>query len=410
LLPETEDNFCFKTYNLTTSGTYRYFRFEVLKGEEEESSVTLSELKLIGNTATEDIVNPTFRGVTIKDELHPVESGGFSFGGNYSTLDSTDDQMLDTHNAGGKAFHAALNISALNVGGYDFNCYSDAELTTPAAGTIPFDADDGSVTLYPKWALTLNNDDSQAAENEKNTGIISSAAEFPIACDVTLADRKLYKDGDWNTLCLPFDLGNPDAEEGHYFDGTPLEGATVMTLESTSFEDGTLTMNFVDCPAIVAGVPFLVKWEAQTPGYVENPIFEGVTIWNGAYNIKTDYVDFVGTHSSTVIYEEGTAKHNLYLGSGNDIYYPSRTGYTVNACRAYFRLNGLTAGTPSAEVRAFVLNFGEDSETGIRNLTPDPSPNGERSNYWYSLDGRRLSGKPTASGVYINNGRKVVIK
>lgn len=28
----------------------------------------------------------------------------------------------------------------------------------------------------------------------------------------------------------------------------------------------------------------------------------------------------------------------------------------------------------------------------------------------YSLDGRRLSGKPSVKGVYINNGRKVVIK
>ncbi len=29
---------------------------------------------------------------------------------------------------------------------------------------------------------------------------------------------------------------------------------------------------------------------------------------------------------------------------------------------------------------------------------------------WYDLSGRRLSGKPKAKGVYINNGRKVVIK
>ena len=29
---------------------------------------------------------------------------------------------------------------------------------------------------------------------------------------------------------------------------------------------------------------------------------------------------------------------------------------------------------------------------------------------WYSLDGRRLSGKPSAKGLYINNGNKVVIK
>lgn len=29
---------------------------------------------------------------------------------------------------------------------------------------------------------------------------------------------------------------------------------------------------------------------------------------------------------------------------------------------------------------------------------------------WYTLDGRRLSGKPTAKGIYINNGQKVIIK
>jgi hypothetical protein len=33
-----------------------------------------------------------------------------------------------------------------------------------------------------------------------------------------------------------------------------------------------------------------------------------------------------------------------------------------------------------------------------------------RSAAWYSLDGRKLSGKPTKSGVYIHNGKKVVIK
>ena len=31
-------------------------------------------------------------------------------------------------------------------------------------------------------------------------------------------------------------------------------------------------------------------------------------------------------------------------------------------------------------------------------------------NHWYSLDGRMLSGKPTKKGIYINDGRKVVIK
>lgn len=43
-------------------------------------------------------------------------------------------------------------------------------------------------------------------------------------------------------------------------------------------------------------------------------------------------------------------------------------------------------------------------------LTPDPSPKGEGSNYWFTLDGRKLCEQPTHPGVYINNGKKVVVK
>jgi hypothetical protein len=32
------------------------------------------------------------------------------------------------------------------------------------------------------------------------------------------------------------------------------------------------------------------------------------------------------------------------------------------------------------------------------------------SEAWYTLDGVRLSGKPTKKGLYINNGKKIVIK
>ena len=39
--------------------------------------------------------------------------------------------------------------------------------------------------------------------------------------------------------------------------------------------------------------------------------------------------------------------------------------------------------------------------------TPDPSLNGGE---WYDLSGRKLDTKPTAKGLYINGGRKVVVK
>lgn len=45
--------------------------------------------------------------------------------------------------------------------------------------------------------------------------------------------------------------------------------------------------------------------------------------------------------------------------------------------------------------------------TGISPVTTLPSP---VTNTWYTLDGRKLSGKPARKGIYIHNGVRVVIK
>ena len=231
-------------------------------------------------------------------------------------------------------------------------------------------------------------------------------------CDVVLTGRTLYKDGDWNTLCLPFNLGNPEAEGGHYFDGTLLEGATVKTLESTDFKDGLLTMNFVDVHEIEAGKPYLVKWEDDGSNNLVDPVFEGVTITNDANHIETDYVDFVGTYSS-VVFDAGTAhKDVLFLGSGSSLYYPDGTKpTTINACRAYFTLKGITAGDPAngGNVKGFVLNFdGEDDPNGLNEELRMKNEEFATAKGWYSLDGKKLDGKPTQRGIYIHNGKKVL--
>jgi len=83
----------------------------------------------------------------------------------------------------------------------------------------------------------------------------------------------------------------------------------------------------------------------------------------------------------------------------------------VNACRAYFQLKqGLTVGEPANGVRAFVLNFGDDETTGIISIENGKLKIENDADTWYSLDGRKLSGKPSVKGVYVNNGRKVIIK
>ena len=74
---------------------------------------------------------------------------------------------------------------------------------------------------------------------------------------------------------------------------------------------------------------------------------------------------------------------------------------TLPAGRIFLPLNGGNA----AATRGIVIEGG--GTTGIRNLVSDSeASHGE----WYDLQGRKLDGKPIRKGVYILNGRKVVVK
>ena len=108
---------------------------------------------------------------------------------------------------------------------------------------------------------------------------------------------------------------------------------------------------------------------------------------------------------------EGTLKKTtvephsvLTLGYGNktgDLGFWWYTGTTIPANRAYIPESALES---APGVKGITLVF--DEETGIKTTNPT-NPTNES---WYSIDGRKLEGKPTQKGLYINNGRKVLIK
>jgi hypothetical protein len=58
--------------------------------------------------------------------------------------------------------------------------------------------------------------------------------------------------------------------------------------------------------------------------------------------------------------------------------------------------------------RGFFGLPGDGETTGI--CPAEIKETAERAGLWYSLDGRKLNGKPSAKGVYIVGGKKVVIK
>ena len=241
--------------------------------------------------------------------------------------------------------------------------------------------------------------------DQDNTAAISDANAQ--TRNVTLSGHTLYRDGDWNTLCLPFNVPN--------LTGTPLSGATLMELGNsggctTGYEPSTytLTLDFVPAPMIEAGHAYIVKWDSPAADIV-NPVFNNVSICNEnpadqSATSADNTVSFCGSYAYQGF--DADNKSVLFLDSNNKLYYP-RAGASIGAFHASFLLNGITASELDANgIKKFVLRFGGD-ETGIRSLTPAPSPVGEGS--IYILDGRRIS-QPSVKGVYVKNGKKVIIK
>ncbi len=59
-----------------------------------------------------------------------------------------------------------------------------------------------------------------------------------------------------------------------------------------------------------------------------------------------------------------------------------------------------------------VLNFGDDDTNGIADVEANSSLSTPHSSLsaWYDLSGRRLSGKPVQKGIYVNSGKKIIVK
>ena len=244
-----------------------------------------------------------------------------------------------------------------------------------------------------------------------NTG---NNSELISSCDgmklpVMLDGRTLYKDGAWNTICLPFNLT---------LSGSPLDGAVARPLRAASISNDKTTLNLEFGDAVtelVAGTPYIIKWP-KAADYVNddahnivNPLFRNATIDatdRGYDNGESadSHVRFVGTYNGMEF--NGKDYGILFMGGENTLYYPT-SGAGIGAQRAYIRI-GDDGAWMTRSLTSFDIDFGHgENVTGIISTSAATRDDAQG---WYTIDGRRLSGQPTASGVYVHDGRKVLIK
>lgn len=229
----------------------------------------------------------------------------------------------------------------------------------------------------------------------------------------------------YSTLMLPFAVSTDNLEgisAVYSFNGVDVVNGKKAVTVNPKWEKEKSTVPF----DLSANTPYLVKMNSPTLGVeggvtlnrlVADPCVEkndwclrgtlGYIKWTDDTN--DEYYDSKRASEIGSVYGfAASSDGNVSVGE----FVKVESGASIKPFRAYLQhisntTRGLTRGDDDEELpdRMSVIVRDSSSETGIlkvKSEKPDEA--------WYALDGRQLNGKPSMKGVYINGGRKVVIK
>ena len=243
--------------------------------------------------------------------------------------------------------------------------------------------------------------------------------------------RRTVKLGQWNTICLPFDLTKAEVE-ATFGSGTKVEELSSLNYDATS-KSYTLVFAAVkeaDGSFMKAGTPYLIKpgttkTEAQT--YVQLYAFTGKNIIcpadeNYLYtpagkevtnNVNSTKLTMQGEYNHRIISpDEATDGKSLYVISGDKIYYVD-SEVEMKGFRCYFVAEESTTGSTEGGTGALGTSMfsnarvlhSDGSSTDLRLIKADTTGEGGAV---YDLLGRKRDEQ--TKGIVIENGKKIIIK
>lgn len=166
---------------------------------------------------------------------------------------------------------------------------------------------------------------------------------------------------------------------------------------STANNAGVLTMKQTETTP--AGEGLMLKGTANETFYVP-----------ALFNLTPEALTGNNLKGLTKITEVETTegdKTNFILSQQNGViaWYPLAAKYALKAHSAYLQLLTNDVFTNDG-TRAISMEFEDGVTTGFIQIATDDVEDGD----WYGIDGIKFNQKPTQRGVYINNGRKVIVK
>ena len=191
----------------------------------------------------------------------------------------------------------------------------------------------------------------------------------------------------------------PAGEYATYYKDEALrvEDQEVELLTITAVEDGKAVLSNAS-DAMPTNTPFLV----HNNGTEEKTIL--LIPCNDPNLVVTVANEFIGTLTEKPFTEDDMKAADYYVCNGKE-FIKVRGAGTLAANKAYLKVTGNAPA--SIPFRRSIDGNGEGT-TGIDNVNVNPNLNDNEAT-WYDLNGRKLNGKPAQKGIYIKNGRKVVV-
>ena len=292
-------------------------------------------------------------------------------------------------------------VGAIAIDATVYNGLPNANYTLNAEVAEGAEAKAG--TLYVTaagTALPLNRNTAAASADLQLADINAKAGKI---VDVTFTDDATghkFSAEKWNTLVLPFDITVTELSR-------KLGYAIVNTLNTTATKYNevhfTLTMG-----KIPANTPFIFK--TATDETINGKTFTGVQIVkpkvatdDNKVGVAADGCTFYGTYGRTFLRK---ANDKTWI---NDKLVTGKTETAEETGATFLYPYAAFLSLDDPEARIFIEDINEDGTTAIKTLNVE-TMKAYAVDGWYTLNGVKLQSVPTEKGVYINNGKKVVIK
>ena len=311
----------------------------------------------------------------------------------YEGANTWKTKMTTSANAVGGLVNVSNPTTESGIGRIQGNIYG-----VPVSQYIAPTAD-GKITFTLQAATDLAHINMMKIEECVPAIVIDEQAdntEIEAANNAVVQLKRTFAKDTWNTLCLPFALDATQTKA--------LLGDNVQVAKFSKAEADKQLITFVSDDDIDALVPCLVMPSID----VTEPVFlTDITLVAGdVEECSEDGYAFTGTLKPTAFTAHDPTIY--YVASGNKLKHPANTN-PLKALRAYFSVPATATGAK------FVV---DDSATGINTMNNSECVMHNATNAVYDLQGRRVADNPSSfishpssrKGIYIVNGKKVIIK